>query len=137
MLKHLAYCGNFQSLGLHLEYFSRGAKPMCQNLLLTRVKFFLLKISYIKGWSCKKFRNKVEIKAQRTNLIQTDGEERQEEYPTSFPLWNILRVLSLSSFTTIGLYKVSPSCFYFYLVSVLFTAPSLHVTDFQQEKFLP
>ena len=109
----------------------------------------------MQGCSSKKYRNKVEIKTQKPNLTQNNGrEERQEEYP-SYCMFHVLggdwknigycsclndsvcRVLFLPLYTTIVLYKVSLLCFDLYLVSVLFTATSLHEIDFLLKNFLP
>ena len=46
-------------------------------------KSFLYKTLACRDGAGKKHKNKVEIKTQKTNLAQNDGEERQEEYSTS------------------------------------------------------
>ena len=110
--------------------------------------------------SNKKFINKVEMKAQKGNLIKLTlyrtmvvkrdkkstlhivcsmcmvGSEKDIGYCSCLKD-TVCRVLFLPRFTTIAWYKISfykvtLSCFHLYLVSVLVTAISLHAIDFKK-----
>ena len=80
------------------------------------------------------------MKTQKAILLQTSlGKERLGDYSTSvvkIKSGNRSRVVSQSFFTTACQQQDSPLCFHPFLVSVLFSGPTLLELNFT-ENFLP